>query len=315
MDTNNGGSRGRSERWSLRLFEDLLTDERASRNGPSAAHFRSSVSLDEEVDNKKSGPMKPESTTPLPSLHSTGCCTVTAAQAPAGHESCRQSAIDFLFSRAANLIRESIEVEGCLFLNAASGSLGGPVSPSGADNPEPSSPSLSVYSGKSSSGSSISSDENKGTSRQKWSPCGVLGFSTSDKSSVDGEMNLALHMDVAENFLSTLLRRYPRDKIFVFGANGELQYSDLSEQDRNGMANGHEATLPGDGQGSLGFGQNIAQKKHRQDPWARQKEGQITLNIFPGARAVWPLYLSGIRGEIDGLRVASSIAKHRLASS
>lgn len=265
--------------------QDLLTDERASRSGPNAPHFRPSVSLDEQVDNEKPGPMKPESTTPLPSLHSTDYCTVTGAQAPAGHESSRQSAIDFIFSRAANLIRESIEVEGCLFLDAASESFGGLVSPTGANNQEPSSPSLSAYSGKSSSGSSSNSDESKGASRQ-WSPCRVLGFSTSDKSSVDGEMNLALHMDVAEKFLSTLLRRYPRGKIFVFGANGELQSSDSSEEDPTGMANGHKATLPGDARGSLGFGQNIAQKKHRQNPWARQKEGQIILKIFPGARSV-----------------------------
>ncbi|KAK7413776.1 hypothetical protein QQX98_007343 [Neonectria punicea] len=269
-------------------LQDLQDLHHGSRRGSKASHFRSSVSMDGQLHNDQTATSKAEPITPSPSLHSTGGCTATTTPLPAGHTSDRQNALDHIFSRAANLIRESIEVEGCLFLDAASGSFGALSSPSSLDDREPSSPYVSAYSSKSSSGSSSSSDENKGASsgQQEWASCRVLGFSTSDKSSVDGEMSSALHTGVAEKFFSALLRRYPRGKIFVFGANGELQSSDSSEEDRNGTVNGYNRLFSGNTRGLPSPQQNTPRKKNRLNPWARQKEGQVILKIFPGARSV-----------------------------
>ncbi|KPM34601.1 hypothetical protein AK830_g11976 [Neonectria ditissima] len=273
-------------RQDLQDLQDLQA-ERAARRESDTPQFKSSVSLDGQLHDQQSGTVKSEPTTPTPSHHSTDDYLTAAALSSPAHEPSRQNALDFIFSRAANLIRESIEVEGCLFLDAASGSFGGLGSPPTQDYKGPPTPQLSAYSSKSSSGSSSSSDETKGASSQReWPSCRVLGFSTSDKSSVDGEMNLALHTDVAEKFLSTLLRRYPRGKIFVFGANGELQSSDSSEEDRIGMVNGYTATPFGDTKDMPGHQQNAPRKKARHNPWARQKEGQVILKIFPGARSV-----------------------------
>lgn len=271
-------------------YEDqryLLAHQGGPQTGLTTPNGGTSLSQDGQAESDRPDPAKSESPVPVSVSHSTGCCTESAAQAPNTHENSRQSATNFIFSRAANLIRESIEVEGCLFLDASKGSFGALGSPMLSDKDEPS-PYLSAYGDRSSSGSS-SSDENKDSSsgQQAWPSCRVLSFSTSEKSSINGEANLTLHATVAEKFLTTLLRRYPRGKIFFFGANGELQSSDSSEEDQTGMANGGNVTTPGeDAGGSLGTDQSVPRKKSRRNPWARQKEGQIILKIFPGARSV-----------------------------
>ncbi|KAF7542441.1 hypothetical protein G7Z17_g11567 [Cylindrodendrum hubeiense] len=271
------------------LQQDVLDDQNGHGNGMAAPHNGPSLSHNGRVDNKQPNPARPASPPPMPASHSTGCCADTATKSPKIHENSRQSALDFIFSRAANLIRESIEVEGCLFLDAAMGSFGALSSPNCSDNKDASSPYVSAYGDRSSSGSGSSSDDSKDSSsdQQAWPPCRVLSFSTSDKSSIDGEANSALHASVAEKFLATLLRRYPRGKIFFFGVNGELQSSDSSEEDQTGMPNSWNVTTPREGARRFpGPDPNAGRKKRRRNLWARHKEGQIILKIFPGARSV-----------------------------
>lgn len=121
------------------------------------------------------------------------------------------SVIKDAFSRASNIIRESIEVEGALFLDASIGSFGGLVyghkpresSESGGSPPY------------SSSGNEDQPTTTTPRSREDQAQfCDVLGFSTGQASSIDGA-KLSVEQ-VPERLLSVLLRRWPAGKIFNF---------------------------------------------------------------------------------------------------
>ncbi|KAJ5202923.1 hypothetical protein N7449_005002 [Penicillium cf. viridicatum] len=117
-------------------------------------------------------------------------------------------AFEEIFSRAANLIRESIEVDGVVFLDARRESFGG------------------------------LDDEEQRKARDAWPPnamhafasamenddtaiCRILGFSTSTSSSIDdGRSNH--DYGVRESLLKNILSRYPHGKIFNYNESGLL---------------------------------------------------------------------------------------------
>lgn len=139
------------------------------------------------------------------------------------------------FSRAANIIRESIEVEAAVFFDANFASQDALVNMS-VDN-----------SGSSSMGGSSSSDEGGGieipstngsiasvelsdkAGPNSVSPCKILGFATSDLSSISNEAMADPKISISENFLGHLLRRYPRGRIFNYGEDGSISSDDSSD--------------------------------------------------------------------------------------
>ncbi|KAJ4290046.1 hypothetical protein N0V88_006849 [Collariella sp. IMI 366227] len=131
-----------------------------------------------------------------------------------------RSGIDRVFSRAANLIRESLEVEGAMFLNAQIRSYGGLVGNMSshmlAPNNAEARPS-SVESGssdESAQGPAFHSPDTKPAVSR------VLGFSTTHISSVAGDTVPAELSACQERFLHRLLHRYPKGRIFNFEADG-----------------------------------------------------------------------------------------------
>lgn len=126
------------------------------------------------------------------------------------------SVIKDAFSRASNIIRESIEVEGVLFLDASIGSFGGLIY---GHKPRDSSES---------GGSPPCSNEDQLRSSSPPSSedqphiCDVLGFSTGQASSIDGA-TLSVEQ-VPERLLNVLLRRYPAGKIFNFDLGPCFQF-------------------------------------------------------------------------------------------
>lgn len=121
------------------------------------------------------------------------------------------SVIKDAFSRASNIIRESIEVEGALFLDASIGSFGGLVyghKPRESSESGGSPPYLS-------SGNEDQPTSSTPASREDQPQyCDVLGFSTGQASSIDGA-TMSVER-VPERLLNVLLRRYPTGKIFNF---------------------------------------------------------------------------------------------------
>ncbi|KAJ5351557.1 hypothetical protein N7452_000531 [Penicillium brevicompactum] len=139
------------------------------------------------------------------------------------------------FSRASNLIRESLEVEAVVFFNANFGSKEALVNDTKSD-PETSSSLESCSSGD-------DDFKSRGTKHQgPWdpavaehsgksalNPCEILGFSTSSASSVNDQVTGDNKIALSESFLAALLRRYPRGKIFNYGTDGAVFSGDSSE--------------------------------------------------------------------------------------
>ncbi|KAF7549636.1 hypothetical protein G7046_g8278 [Stylonectria norvegica] len=181
-----------------------------------------------------------------------------------------------IFSRAANIIRESIEVEGCLYFDATLGSFRSrPVKSNKRDG--------DVTATQSSS----SSDDDTGLeSTNSWAHCKLLGFSTTDTSSIDGANSRQPFGTVPEKFLAKLLRRYPNGKIFNFDSNGELQSSDSSEDDRMMSPSVDVTEDPMLRENAAALVLDEPRNKRTKRPWARQNEGALLLEAFPGARSV-----------------------------
>ncbi|KAI0546416.1 hypothetical protein F4679DRAFT_587595 [Xylaria curta] len=174
-----------------------------------------------------------------------------------------------LFSRAANIIRESIEVEGVMFIDASVSSFGGLVDAGNHSN------SASTYS--SSEESLIS---NLGDNRDDF--CDILGYSTTSSSSLDGNTGSPFQAQVPEKFLKTLLRRHPQGKIYHFSEDGLVSTSgDSSGNEAAASHLGPDIITPSKSAAS----DKVGERKHSAK-WPRQNEGASLLKILPGARSI-----------------------------
>ncbi|KAJ3533059.1 hypothetical protein NM208_g8154 [Fusarium decemcellulare] len=191
-----------------------------------------------------------------PSLTTT---TSPSVSSPETDDNIREKALSKIFSRAANLIREGIEIEGVLFLDA---------------NFETSAADLILQDNdwQPSPASSPSGDEAfSGVSGQPENPCcGILGFSTSTSSSINLDPGSKLHAGMPMKLLAALLRRYPTGKIFNFDDDGTLLSGGSSEDDMMPSAGGIAAA-----------GDSSSKR-----PWSRASEGASITRILPGARSV-----------------------------
>ncbi|KAM0551921.1 hypothetical protein ACHAPJ_008260 [Fusarium lateritium] len=202
-----------------------------------------------------------------------------------GDES-RQAQLDQIFSKAANILRESIEVEGVLFLDANIGSFAGRVR-SGSIRRESQTPGRSSSSSSSSSSSgrgsaSVSYPRSSGDSQATGAICPVLGFSTSMSSSINGQIPAGRSRAVPERQLQKLLRRYPRGKIFNFDGQGVMASSDTPSEDSATAA--FQAQKPQTSQESQTDDNNKSRRVR--DPFSRRNEGVAIRDLFPGARSV-----------------------------
>ncbi|KAI0477568.1 hypothetical protein GGR56DRAFT_637843 [Xylariaceae sp. FL0804] len=172
------------------------------------------------------------------------------------------TSIKALFSRAANIIRESTEVAGVLFLDASISSYGGLVT---SENNLRRSDMAHSGPDDSSSSEESTTDPHGGNSEKF---CNVFGFSTSSSSSIDGNSAVSYQAEVPDKFMKTLLRRYPQGRIFNFDEDGSISTCGDSSGDDGFL----EAKRP-----SL-----VLPSK----PWPRQHERDTLMKILPGARSV-----------------------------
>ncbi|KAJ6031679.1 hypothetical protein N7540_002411 [Penicillium herquei] len=140
------------------------------------------------------------------------------------------------FSRAANIVRESIEVEAVVFFDAEFRSPEALVKNSISDSDSGS--SLEPVSSSEEEAKlrvnqilpKIPSEVQPGLcGRSSLHPCNMLGFATSDAASVNEESLADSRVSISENFLGQLLRRYPRGQIFNFGEDGTISSDDTSD--------------------------------------------------------------------------------------
>ncbi|CAI7570877.1 unnamed protein product [Penicillium palitans] len=191
-----------------------------------------------------------------------------------------------VFSRAANIIRESIEVEGVAFFDASIGSYGGLVNDTKRKGPD--SDSGTFESSMGSSDDSTGSDCQKGSTPsagmdsipENTTLCEILGFSTSNTSSINDESKGRLAL--REVLLKTLLRRYPQGKIFNFSEEGSMSSDESSDGPWNSSL---------DSEGSSPVNSDLIGKRAR---GSRKKtrsatikeDGNVLIRLFPGARSI-----------------------------
>jgi hypothetical protein len=177
------------------------------------------------------------------------------------------------FSRAANIIRESLEVEGAIFLDASIGSFGGMVADGSSASETSDSHSAS------SGGDTEKNGKHEHDSEVKMS--GILGFSTSDDSSINGDLASQDLLPIPEKFLKGLLRRYSNGKIYFFDEDGRIS-SDSSGDDsarrvgRAGFAATHKQLSD----------TNSTRRRRKARKFSKFTEGETLTKIFPRARCI-----------------------------
>ncbi|KFY66240.1 hypothetical protein V496_02137 [Pseudogymnoascus sp. VKM F-4515 (FW-2607)] len=178
-----------------------------------------------------------------------------------------------VFSKAANIIRESTEVEGCLFVDATMEAYRSPSQTNTSVN------AMGLF-------SAASSSDDSSDHAPSGQSCRVLAYSTSDKSSIDGDASKQHAIALPDKFLAKLLRRYPKGKVFNFGADGVLQPSDSSEDDGNLSPSefAEKLSLLSDRRDNISS--LSARDKPLKKPWARHREGSILSKAFPGVQSV-----------------------------
>lgn len=194
------------------------------------------------------------------------------AQRQTGSMDSLRGNIDRVFSKAANVIRESIEVEGVLFLNANLRSHSGLAGNIPSEPPSP-------FDGRHSSSSGPSS----GDDSPRHPTCDVLGFSTSHGSSIVGDTIPSEFTGCRETFLQRLLRRFPLGQVWNFEADGTVSdHSTSSESDDPRMQSRKMSPPPPSPPGQ-------AISDSARPPVRSQKRlntaAQI-IKMFPGARSV-----------------------------
>jgi signal transduction histidine kinase len=275
----NGGSGSGAEGGLNQNQQQLRAAEYArSITSPSDEPLSSALSAPDNTANDYMFPRMPPPESAAPAA------APAAPQQEEGRET--PDSIDHVFAKAANIIRESIEVEGVLFLDASIGSFGGLA------------PTKAGFHHRASSSSSSSSSEEDKTGSSAYSSdqtppedvmCDILGFSTSTSSSIDGTAQHQSHSMIPEKLLSRLLHRYPHGKIFNFDEGGNIQTSDFS----NDEAAMSPETTDGGLSSLLPPVASQPQQPQRQPKrlsakrrFSRQNEGKLMAAMFSGARSV-----------------------------
>ncbi|CAL5871616.1 uncharacterized protein PFLUO_LOCUS5869 [Penicillium psychrofluorescens] len=185
-----------------------------------------------------------------------------------------------IFSRAANLLRESIGAEGVMFLDANSQRFGSLVDQtkrkvSGfGSNDHMSSSDESTGSETSSRHHDSDSEHDSDPDNPGVSQC--LGFSSSRVSSINDEARAGDAILVPEPLFTSLIHRYPRGKIFTYNAAGSVsEDSDRrlqrsSESEKGGTSHAKE---------------DRPSSKRRRNPAFKQHADDL-IKIFANARNI-----------------------------
>jgi signal transduction histidine kinase len=213
-----------------------------------------------------------------------------------------------MFSRASNIIRECIEVDGTIFLDASIGTFGGHtgesygrlggLGQSGSIEGRSQESILSSSEGEhwrtpaSDAGTSGVSPAGSYASQlpektladgveDKTKTCGILGFSTEEKCSLEGDEAPQNYVPAAEAFLQRLLHKYPRGQVFNLGEGGPV----ISRMNDTRCAVGDVVQDE-----SRSFEEILRTGKPRES--SKQTEAKALLQMLPGARTVvlFPLW-------------------------
>ncbi|KAF5020227.1 hypothetical protein F66182_7744 [Fusarium sp. NRRL 66182] len=169
-----------------------------------------------------------------------------------------------VFTKAARIVKDSIESDGCLFLNADMlefASVGASTEWMDEDVATRR-PSTFSYNGSENASTAGSSEERLRPS------CQALGSSETE----------SLAASLPQALLARMIRRYPKGHIFNFDANGDLQPDELcDDMSRRPLPSANQEGMP-----PWGHLPNRLENRLRM----QQREASILRETFPGARSV-----------------------------
>lgn len=225
---------------------------------------------------------------------------------PAENTDVHSVAIKEVFSRASNLIRESVEAEGVVFFDTSNAAFGGSITDekrrkvSGDDSrgEEESQEDESVEDGASSG-----NDESRISGSQERSPrrkesgqdqdedpdlamCKMLGHSTSMGSSINNELMNSRRFVITEKLLKGLVVRYPRGRIFNYHSDQTVS-DDLSSDGSMSRPRISRADFFDQHADSGGDSSDGRPKSRRKNSRHTVKEDAETLiRVFPDATSI-----------------------------
>ncbi|KAJ5139329.1 uncharacterized protein N7515_004177 [Penicillium bovifimosum] len=213
-----------------------------------------------------------------------------------------------IFSRAANLIRESLEAEGVAFLDASMDSYGGRVGDERGKarkaraGDETASSADSTDSGGCESAPSIRVPSAP-SSEKDTTTCQTLGSSTSQSSTINDESRFGSKSGnecaLRGSVLKAMLNRYPHGKIFNYNESGVL-----SDDSSSGNSPGTSTQISGS-----------ETKKRIQKPHHRRDANNL-IKVLEGARSIifLPLWDSHKSRWISGILIWTSSPKRFFTS-
>ena len=184
------------------------------------------------------------------------------------------------FSRASNVIRESIEVEGVAFFDASVQSYTDTLQTSGGNTSD--SDTAASYSEVQTAGSEDDKPAKKTDDADGEVVCDVLGFSTSTQSSINDDPTTDdRRLRIPASLLKTFLRRYPYGKIFNFNEYGAMSSGDSSD-DRSSRSF----------EDSIHLKSRIRRKRITTRAKLNKEDAERLIQVFPGARSIafFPLW-------------------------
>lgn len=122
-----------------------------------------------------------------------------------------------MLSKAAEIVCESLKVDGALFLDAGISSIGAPINP---EHKSSHSVNDSTSSSEDSSADHVSDSQNK-------RPCTILALSTTDQA-ILGLTQPGSQISLNQRTLKRLISRYPNGRIFSFEESGSLYSGESS---------------------------------------------------------------------------------------
>ncbi|TID12886.1 sensor histidine kinase/response regulator [Venturia nashicola] len=141
-----------------------------------------------------------------------------------------------MFSRAANIIRETSELDGVVIFDASIAGVGGQQERSPSPRPKLDDshrgPVTDIKNEHSSTtGDTSSSDSSSTRGRKDRQQCQILGFSCADTSSVAGDDASTGLQSLTEYDLKKMLKLYSKGKILNFGSSEAMTSSDESTRE------------------------------------------------------------------------------------
>ncbi|THW34531.1 hypothetical protein D6D22_08578 [Aureobasidium pullulans] len=177
-----------------------------------------------------------------------------------------QSEVKQAYSRASNLIRESLGAEGVLFLDASMSHVSEPRPKAATGEVEG-----SAFASVSTNNTSDTTDTDS-PDFSKSPDCSVIGFSTRAKSSLKGFVPSKNHLGLSRSFQKRLMRRYPNGTVFNFSESGSVYPSSGEEGSSGGDTNGTGSSEP------------VRRGKTTRSRSA--KDGEALSGIFNGASSI-----------------------------